>query len=187
MQEQLLDLTAFNEHFGWMIRNARNIQPALNEIGAMVAQELRTNIDSGGRPEPFVPSIRAKMTGGQTLRDSGTLMNSISWQVGNDNTVAVGPTAVGREHLTDPRILGALIYGTTIKPKNAEYLTFQVAGAPRTIGKSGKTLKNAQDTFHTVRTKQVTLPPRDASFFYVPPEVVTACANVLLEFLNNAR
>ncbi len=167
-----------------MIRNARNIQPALDEIGGMIAQEFRTNIDSGGRPEPFVQSIRAKMTGGQTLRDSGTFMNSITWQVGTDNTVSVGPTAVGRENLTDPRILGALIYGATIKPVNAEYLSFAVAGEPRTTGKSGKTLKKAQATFHYVRVKQVTLPPRN--IFFVPPEVVTACGNVLLGFLTNA-
>ena len=185
MPDPLIDLSAFNEHFGWMIRNARNIQPALDEIGGMIAQEIRTNIDSGGRPEPFVQSIRAKMTGGQTLRDSGTLMNSVAWQV-DDQSVSIGPTALGREHLTDPRILGALIYGATIKPVNAEYLSFRVAGAPRTTSKSGKTLKNAQNTFHYVRAKQVTLPPRDASFFYVPPEVVTACGNVLLGFLTNA-
>jgi hypothetical protein len=123
------------------------------------------------------------MTGGQTLRDSGTLMNSVAWQVGTDNMVSVGPTAVGRDHLTDPRILGALIYGTTIKPKNAKYLAFKIAGPMRTTSRSGRQLKTAQNTFHEVRAMQVVLPPRNV--FYVPPEVYTACGNVILGFLTN--
>jgi phage gpG-like protein len=132
-----------------MLQRAQNTEKPLREIGFLMANEMKTNIDVGGRPTPWPKSIRAQNTGGQTLRDSGTLTNSMTSEV-QGNTVAAGPTAVGRKKLSDPRILAILAFGGTIKAKNKPFLRFPVPGGG------------------WARKKEVTIPGRD--YTYMPPE-----------------
>lgn len=80
---------------------------------------------------PWVQSWRAKMQGGQTLRNNGNLMNSYTYNV-LPNGVEVG---------TNVEYAAPLHFGALILPKNGAYITFNVGGQYR-------------------RVKQVVLPPR---------------------------
>lgn len=81
---------------------------------------------------PWKQSWRAKMQGGQTLRDTGRLMNSYTHNV-MSNGVEVG---------TDVEYAPYLHFGVTILPKTGQYITFAVGGQYRKV-------------------KQVVLPPRE--------------------------
>lgn len=144
-----MDFSELNRTLGEMLARARTPEKPLREIGFLMAQEMKENIARGGRPTRWPQSIRAMKMGGQTLRDTGTLMNSITSAV-QGRTVAAGPTAVGKEKRSDPRIFGILAYGGTIKAKNKPFLRFMLPG----VG--------------WVSKKEVTIPPRD--FTYIPPE-----------------
>ncbi|MEN8392486.1 phage virion morphogenesis protein [Acinetobacter indicus] len=80
---------------------------------------------------PWKMSWRAMVQGGQTLRDTGRLMNSYTHNV-LSNGVEVG---------TNVEYAAYLHYGATIMPKTGQYITFAVAGQYRKV-------------------KQVVLPPR---------------------------
>lgn len=60
-----------------------------------MAQEMKTNIAQGGRPDAWQPSKRVLKHGGQTLRVTGELMNSMDSEVtlGAVISIAAGPTA----------------------------------------------------------------------------------------------
>jgi phage gpG-like protein len=145
-----------------MLQRAETPQKPLREIGFLMAQEMKTNIDQGGRPGAWKKSIRAERLGGQTLRDSGTLMNSMTSEV-QGNSVAAGPTAVGRKKLSDPRILAILARGGTIQAKNKPYLRFPIPGGG------------------WARKKQVTIPARD--YTYVPSETTETFGEIVRRYV----
>lgn len=92
----------------------------LNQIGIEVSENTRLRFLDGVAPDgtPWEPSIRAKTQGGETLRDTGRLMNSITHLVSGDH-VEVG---------TNVPYAYPLHFGAEIKPTAGKYLTFQVAG-----------------------------------------------------------
>lgn len=102
-----------------------------------IGQGLVSSIDErflDGRDvdgNPWKMSWRAMVQGGQTLRDTGRLMNSYTHNV-LSNGVEVG---------TNVEYAAYLHYGATIMPKTGQYITFAVAGQYRKV-------------------KQVVLPPR---------------------------
>lgn len=102
-----------------------------------IGQGLVSSIDErflDGRDvdgNPWKMSWRAMVQGGQTLRDTGRLMNSYTHNV-LSNGVEVG---------TNVEYAVYLHYGATIMPKTGQYITFAVAGQYRKV-------------------KQVVLPPR---------------------------
>ena len=104
------NLEGLNKAIGTVIERLQNPGPALREMGMLAVSEMKGNIDRQRGEAPWVPSKAALRRGGKTLRDSGTLMNSMTFEV-NGTTVSVGPTAVGKEHLTDPRIMAILAFG----------------------------------------------------------------------------
>lgn len=178
-----MDDRALQRTLGEMLQRALNPQKPLAEIGVLMANEMKANIDVGGRPNRWPRSGRVDVSrrraylkyksgkysreeavqrGGQTLRDSGTLMNSMTSAV-EGNSVAAGPTAVGREHLTDPRIMGILAFGGIIRAKNSPYLRFRGAGGG------------------FVSVKEVTIPERD--YTYMPPETQETFGEILQRFL----
>lgn len=105
-----------------------------DEIGAGLVNSVQnrflTGIDVDGNPWKI--SWRARMQGGETLRDTGRLMNSITHNVLADG-VEVG---------TDFEYAHVLHFGAEIYPKTAEYLTFAVGGQYR-------------------KSKHVSIPPRE--------------------------
>lgn len=72
---------------------------------------------------PWKQSWRASIQNGQTLRDTGRLMNSFTYNV-LPNGVEVG---------TDVQYAAPLHFGAHILPKVAGYLTFNVAGNWRKV------------------------------------------------------
>lgn len=72
---------------------------------------------------PWKQSWRAQLQGGQTLRDTGRLMNGLNFQT-LSNGVEWGS---GEEYAA------MMHFGGAILPKTAEYLTFNVAGNWRKV------------------------------------------------------
>ncbi|CEI50793.1 Phage virion morphogenesis (putative tail completion) protein [Acinetobacter bereziniae] len=104
-----------------------------NELGSELLDQVQLRFTEGVGVDgnPWVQSWRAKMQGGQTLRDKGILMNSYTYNV-LPNGVEVG---------TNVEYAAPLHFGALILPKNGAYITFNVGGQYR-------------------RVKQVVLPPR---------------------------
>jgi phage gpG-like protein len=104
-----------------------------DEIGAGLVDSVQhrflTGTDVDGNP--WKTSWRARMQGGETLRDTGRLMNSYSHNV-LSNGLEVG---------TNVEYAPYLHFGATIQPRNAQYITFAVGGQYRKV-------------------KQAVLPPR---------------------------
>lgn len=75
---------------GEMADRIRNRKRAMEAIGALAKESVRTNFAEGGRPDKWDPP---KYRNGQPLRDTGRLMNSIGKQV-DGNKIYVGTNVV---------------------------------------------------------------------------------------------
>lgn len=99
-----------------------------DEIGAGLVNSVHhrflTGTDVDGNPWKI--SWRARMQGGETLRDTGRLMNSYTHNV----------LSSGVEVGTDVEYAPHLHYGATILPKNGQYITFAVGGQYRKVKQS---------------------------------------------------
>ncbi len=99
-----------------------------DEIGAGLVDSVQhrflTGTDVNGNPWKI--SWRARMQGGETLRDTGRLMNSYTHNV----------LSSGVEVGTDVAYAPHLHYGATILPKNGQYITFAVRGQYRKVKQS---------------------------------------------------
>ncbi|MEW6060361.1 MAG: hypothetical protein AB1600_00330 [Bacteroidota bacterium] len=166
-------MSAFEENFGWLIRNASNLHSLLNEIGFAAEHEIRENFLAGGRPVPWSESTRVKAFGGETLRDKGMLMNSITHNVDSPTSVVIGPgSAVAFK-------AKFLYYGGVIKPKNGMYLTFRIPSRLMTTTKSGKELKRPKKEYTFVRVRQVIGKPHN--YLYLPPEFFDRVHQIVTE------
>ncbi len=174
-----IDLNDFNQRLDQMIARASNPQKPLAEIGAIMVSEMQTNIEVGGRPQKWEESERVNRKGGQTLRDSGTLMHGVVFEVG-ENTVAAGPTMLGRNHVTDPRAMKLLAFGGDVKrfARSELFQRKRVARGPNkgrfkrgTVAGQGMTFKE-----HTAH-----YPARD--FTYIPPERRITFGNIVQSYL----
>ena len=96
-----------------------------DEIGSelVTSTQLRFHDQHDVEGNPWKQSWRAKMQGGQTLRDTGRLMNSMTHNV-LPNGVEVG---------TNVEYAHALHFGAHILPKTAQYLVFNVLGNWRKV------------------------------------------------------
>ena len=99
-----------------------------DEIGSelVTSTQLRFHDQHDVEGNPWKQSWRAKMQGGQTLRDTGRLMNSYTHNV----------LSSGVEVGTNVEYAPYLHYGATILPKNGQYITFAVAGQYRKVKQS---------------------------------------------------
>ncbi len=172
-------MSVSGEKFGWLMRNVTKLKPLLNEIGFAAANELKQNFVVGGRPQKWEPSGRVKAFGGETLRDKGMLMNSMTHRIDSATSVLAGPgSSVSYK-------AAMLYYGGTIRPKHGKYLTFRVPARLVTHSKSGKELKNARKEYTFVRVRQVTIPPRD--YLFLPPLFFDKVDRMIQEFIDNAN
>lgn len=96
-----------------------------SEIGAEVlASTQQRFIDQKDvQGNPWKQSWRAKLQNGQTLRDTGRLLNSFTYNV-SSNGVEIG---------TDVIYAPVLHYGMKVLPKTAKYLVFNVGGQVRKV------------------------------------------------------
>jgi phage gpG-like protein len=99
-----------------------------DEIGAGLVNSVQNRFLTGTDVDgnPWKISWRARMQGGETLRDTGRLMNSYTHNVLSSG-VEVGTDVVYAPHLH---------YGATILPKNGQYITFAVGGQYRKVKQS---------------------------------------------------
>ena len=99
---------------------ALDLHPALDAIGRRWADRTRARFTTGIGPDgvEWKPSQRAIRDDGQTLRDSGDLMNSITHEVEGDSV------SVGTNKIYGP----AHQFGVTILPKKGEFLRFFIPG-----------------------------------------------------------
>lgn len=97
----------------------------LDEIGAygVSSTQMRFVDQSGVDGNPWKQSWRAKLQNGQTQRDTGRLMNSMTHNV-IDNGVEWG---------TNVEYAIPLHFGAYILPKTGQYLVFNVAGNWRKV------------------------------------------------------
>lgn len=100
-------------------------QAMFDEIGAygVSSTQIRFVDQSDVDGNPWKQSWRAKLQNGQTLRDTGRLMNSMTHNVLNN----------GVEWGTNVDYAAALHYGAHIVPKTAQYLVFNVSGNWRKV------------------------------------------------------
>lgn len=98
-----------------------------DEIGAygVSSTQMRFIDQSDVDGNPWKQSWRARLQNGQTLRDTGRLMNSMTYNVVGD----------GVEWGTNVEYAATMHYGAMIYPKTAGYLVFQVAGNWRKVKK----------------------------------------------------
>ena len=99
-----------------------------DEIGAGLVKSIQHRFLTGTGVDgnPWKISWRARMQGGETLRDTGRLMNSYTHNV----------LSSGVEVGTDVAYAPHLHYGATILPKNGQYITFAVGGQYRKVKQS---------------------------------------------------
>lgn len=99
-----------------------------DEIGAGLVNSVQHRFLTGTGVDgnPWKISWRAKLQGGETLRDTGRLMNSYTHNV----------LSSGVEVGTDVAYAPHLHYGAIILPKNGQYITFAVGGQYRKVKKS---------------------------------------------------
>lgn len=99
-----------------------------DEIGAGLVNSVQNRFLTGTDVDgnPWKISWRARMQGGETLRDTGRLMNSYTHNV----------LSSGVEVGTDVAYAPHLHFGATILPKNGQYITFAVGGQYRKVKQS---------------------------------------------------
>lgn len=156
---ELVGIDVVNQRLRGLLERGELNDKARLEIGNILKSEMQENFRVGGRPSPFKTSYRVEHFGGQTLRKTGHLMQSLTVALLENKDIGVGSNLIyARIHAL----------GGIIRAKNAEFLMFRMPIGLRTTSKSGKTLKTAQKQFAFVRVKQVTIPQRD--YRYISPQ-----------------
>ncbi len=90
-----------------------------NDVGSEMVYQTQQNFENQSSPDgvPWQKSLRAIVQSGETLRDTGRLLNSITFN----------PMPDGVEWGTNVAYAPYLHYGAHIKAKNAEFLRFKTA------------------------------------------------------------
>ena len=103
-----------------LMMTAENKTRLFDEIGVSLTESARLRfIDQAGPDgQPWVPSYRATNQGGETLRDKGILMNSLTHVV----------LADGVEYGTNVPYAGPLHFGAEIRAVNGPFLGFKIPG-----------------------------------------------------------
>ena len=117
-----------------LAENISRPRKMLQEMGMVMLSSIQQNFIAQGRPVPWEPSKRAIAQHGQTLRDTGRLMNSITMKV-DSNYVRVGTN-----------VIYAAIhhFGGTIDK------TVQVKGYTRIYKKSDMKMKSGGKWFYPI-------------------------------------
>ena len=103
-----------------LMMTAENKTRLFDEIGVSLTESARLRFidQSGPDGQPWVPSYRATNQGGETLRDKGILMNSLTHVV----------LADGVEYGTNVPYAGPLHFGAEIRAVNGPFLRFKIPG-----------------------------------------------------------
>lgn len=109
---------AVRRAFGDLSALGSDLTPLMREVGDRLVASTKLRFEDGVEPggAPWRPSIRAKTGAGQTLRDTGRLMASIT-RVAEPRRVIVG---------TNTRYAAVHQFGSTIRAKTAKGLRFKI-------------------------------------------------------------
>jgi phage virion morphogenesis protein len=116
-----LDDSALTRALAAAAETATDTRPLMQQVGAAVltSTQMRFEREAGPNGNPWPPSLRARLGGGKTLRDSNRLYQSLTFNAQADQ-VEVGTNAIyAAIHQT----------GGTIRAKNKKALKFKVGGA----------------------------------------------------------
>lgn len=125
--------------------------------GDYMRGSIQENFAKGGRPVPWIPSKRAIRQSGQTLRDVGHLMDTITYDPAADH-LKIG---TNRKYARIHQLGGAIL------PRNKKIL--------RWIGPNGK----------PVFARKVTIPARP--FLVVQDEDVTEIKTIIKDYLIGVK
>lgn len=108
-----------------LARRAEDPAPLMDEIGSLLTTSTIDRFERERAPDgqPWLPSIRAREEGGQTLTESARLRTSITHRVGN-RSVEIGTNVV---------YAAVHQLGATIRAKHAKALRFKVGGRFATV------------------------------------------------------
>lgn len=76
-----------------ILGRTKNLTPAMGIIGNIVRNSIHKNFEAGGRPAPWMPSLRAKKTGDKTLIKTKQLFNSLTIDAKQDS-VEIGTNKI---------------------------------------------------------------------------------------------
>lgn len=176
-----VDLNSLNRTLGEMISRASNPQKPLTEIGVVMDSEMQENIRVGGRPDKWKESQRAKRKGGQTLFDTGTLMHGFVSEV-NGQSVSAGPTMLGKNHITDPRVFKLLAFGGDVQ-RFARSETFVRNRKTRGINKGQFKKGTTAGRGMTFGEHVAHYPARD--YTYISPDAIGTFGEIMQKFLTS--
>ncbi len=179
-------LTQLNGRLMAMLKDVDNLRPLYDEIGIFLVGVVRQNFIDQGRPEKWTPSVRAKVTGGETLRDTGALMNSIDHE-STDKGVNVGPSGPAAKYGAMMGEGTAGLPGGVLRPKNPDgFLMFTMTtGMRKRSVRTGALLKRAVEESSFVKVKEVTIKGRP--YLYIPPEDREKVTQMAIDFLVRRR
>ena len=115
-----LDDAAVQAALAEAVTLGQDMTPLFDEIGASVVTSVELRFEQGLAPDgtPWLPSHRARDSGGQTLIDTRRLLGSLSHQ----------PDAQGVDIGFNAIYAAVHHYGATIEARNAKALAFPGAG-----------------------------------------------------------
>jgi phage virion morphogenesis protein len=104
--------------FAQLADRAEDKRPLMEEIGAalLLSTQMRFESETGSDGNPWPQSLRAKLEGGKTLRDTGRLVQSLTFTASSD-LVEVGTNVTYAE---------VHQFGATITAKTARGLRFRI-------------------------------------------------------------
>lgn len=118
--EITVDLAEINASIDKLLKVGKT-RDLMENIGGIFRDETLRNFDREQAPDgsKWKKSRRAKSQGGQTLRDTSVLRNSINYRVTSDTEVEIGTNVpYGPVHQ----------YGAVVNAKTSKYLSFAIAG-----------------------------------------------------------
>jgi len=119
------DTRRFDHFLTALSRRLDDMTPVMESIGAAIEAGTRLRFDREAGPDgnPWPPSLRAQITGGKTLQDTGALKNSLAVDARRD-VVFVGSNL----------IYSAIHqFGGVIRPVHARALVFRLASGEMVV------------------------------------------------------
>jgi len=139
-----IDTAEVRDVFARLSRLVRDFRPVMEEIGSYLVSStlIRFEDQKGPDGRPWKPSERARRQGGQTLRDTGRLMQSITYRASR-RQVEVGTNVI---------YAPVHQFGAEIRPVRAKWLRFPEPGTDPD--------RADRDNPHWRFAKRVYIPPR---------------------------
>ncbi len=169
-------LDQLEKALGFILDNLKSKNKLLKELGTGLSNRAKLNIDEQKDiyGKSFKQSIRASITGGQTLIDKGRLRSSLNSSI-SESAVKFG---------TNLKYARTLNEGGKIVAENGDYLTFKVRKDAKFLAdKNGKIkVSNRKKDFQWIKKKEVNIPER--RFLGIGTGEIEVIKKTLLNYLD---